>query len=467
MTVPYTFANQAGILPLAQLDANFAAVGDSANVSYNEGGTGAVTRTVQNKLQESVSVKDFGAVGDGVADDTAAIQATITASGYGGCVYIPKGTYKINSVLNVPAVVSNSSGVSFIGDGVASIIKAGASGMTAIFNITGTNAKFTNIKIDSNSTDVTSGFYVNIFGNADVACTIQECTILGFPVGILATGQNHYIENNFFQNNTRHIKFSNDGRNSSISGNYMIGGSFGIVFDKSTQQAEGTRIVNNTILATVGSGAGIQILAGLEITIIANIIDQTGSSSPAIQINPSSGNTASSIKIIGNWIAAGQNSYGVFAGNTNNHLYFTNNTFVSNNNLSTLDAINLTNTNTYAIIGNRFLMNLAVGSLDLKTSSVSNGTIIANDSSVSGSGVIDTSLNSGLSINSNFITPNNMYAQVFSIGVSGPFLRGGTGNPNGVVSGVAGSIFMRSDGASGSHIYICQSGTTWTAIAGV
>ena len=69
---------------------------DSSLVTFVQAGLGAVVRTAQAKMRDIVSVKDFGAVGDGVADDTAAIQAALTAS---DGVYVPPGTYKITSTL--------------------------------------------------------------------------------------------------------------------------------------------------------------------------------------------------------------------------------------------------------------------------------------------------------------------------------------------------------------------------------
>jgi uncharacterized protein YfiM (DUF2279 family) len=69
-----------------------------AAMPYVPAGTGAVTTTVQAKLRESVSVKDFGAKGDGVTDDTAAIQAAIDS---GKPVFVPTGTYYLATSLKV------------------------------------------------------------------------------------------------------------------------------------------------------------------------------------------------------------------------------------------------------------------------------------------------------------------------------------------------------------------------------
>jgi hypothetical protein len=69
---------------------------DASLVSYTPAGTGAVTTNVQAKLRQSISVKDFGAVGDGVTNDTAAI---LLAFQNGGHVVFPKGTYRVTTVL--------------------------------------------------------------------------------------------------------------------------------------------------------------------------------------------------------------------------------------------------------------------------------------------------------------------------------------------------------------------------------
>ena len=73
-------------------------VASAGAVTFLQAGTGAVPTNVQAKLRETVSVKDFGAVGDGVTDDTAAIQAAVNAGDY---VWVPAGTYKVTSSITV------------------------------------------------------------------------------------------------------------------------------------------------------------------------------------------------------------------------------------------------------------------------------------------------------------------------------------------------------------------------------
>lgn len=64
------------------------------------------------------NVRNFKALGDGVTDDTAAVQAAYTAAGAagGGTVYIPSGTYNLSSA------ITGSSLVSVLGDGLSSIL---------------------------------------------------------------------------------------------------------------------------------------------------------------------------------------------------------------------------------------------------------------------------------------------------------------------------------------------------------
>jgi hypothetical protein len=89
----------------------------STFIGFIQAGAGAVLRTLQAKLRETpLSVMDFGATGNGVTDDTAAIQAAINqamlASNPGSfgsnspaagspIVFFPSGYYRVTAALNV------------------------------------------------------------------------------------------------------------------------------------------------------------------------------------------------------------------------------------------------------------------------------------------------------------------------------------------------------------------------------
>lgn len=72
------------------------------DVTRSDGPEMVSARVVTGLLGQSLDVRAFGAVGDGVTDDTAAIQAALTA-GAGNAVFLPAGTYLITDTLSIPA----------------------------------------------------------------------------------------------------------------------------------------------------------------------------------------------------------------------------------------------------------------------------------------------------------------------------------------------------------------------------
>ena len=140
---------------------------EKQNIIYTPAGTGAVSRTVESKLGETVSVKDFGAVGDGVTDDTAAIQAAIDSGAKE--VFFPKGTYYFTSNITLASNQRlKGDGATLYRNSNVRIAGAGA-GLTAITAAADMVKGDTIITLDAGSyTGVTEGQYLLVRNKAPI-----------------------------------------------------------------------------------------------------------------------------------------------------------------------------------------------------------------------------------------------------------------------------------------------------------
>jgi hypothetical protein len=76
---------------------------DVDDLQYQSAKAGSVARPLIEKLDDVVSVKDFGAVGDGTTSDTAAFASAATALSNGGNLEIPEGQYLVGSQFYGPS----------------------------------------------------------------------------------------------------------------------------------------------------------------------------------------------------------------------------------------------------------------------------------------------------------------------------------------------------------------------------
>ncbi|PPE73209.1 hypothetical protein C3942_15445 [Solimonas fluminis] len=287
-----------------QLRANLADVANgfgSSMVGFKLDAVSAASRTVYEKLAERVSVKDFGATGDGVTDDTAAIQAAVNfAAGVvgGGTVFLPCGTYKISASIVVPPGVNlkgeqrnmyTDFGYPMLGDGVAlEVATAGLGANFIMVKLQGAhNSSVEGISFRTD--DFTNTNTVTAISDPDEASgliTVQGNTFERVKNGIVSRGGVCTIWNNFGRDvhgNFIHVLAGagafgadnviafNSGAGSdnggigiavetgenTIMGNMIFNHQYGIRLDTATTPTSGNRVVGNR--CEKHSGASIRI----------------------------------------------------------------------------------------------------------------------------------------------------------------------------------------------------------------
>lgn len=157
----------------------------STESSFIQSGTGAVTRTAQSKMRDVVSVKDFGATGDGVTDDTATIQAAIDTfdDHIGGTLYFPFGVYKCASALDLSGhLYLNLQGVSGVTTGgyaaTGSVLSFSGTGAGNFINMAGCiGCELNNLYITHSSESFTGNLVVG--GTSMQMCAFRDCSFSG------------------------------------------------------------------------------------------------------------------------------------------------------------------------------------------------------------------------------------------------------------------------------------------------
>ena len=165
----FTLPNGTGIEP------------NASGVEYTPPFPNAIPYPVSEKLDQVFSVKDYGAVGDGVTDDTAAIQACLDNAVFGAGVYFPDGEYIISSVLDMTGLPR----MTLYGSGWrGSSIKQVTANTSGIKLPVTNNMVIKDLAFYGPNIANTTGWAIEIVGSS--RCSINCCMIEGW--GFIGSG---------------------------------------------------------------------------------------------------------------------------------------------------------------------------------------------------------------------------------------------------------------------------------------
>jgi hypothetical protein len=196
--------NNIGTFPFI-IGNNGAVVYPSAGAYFRWTGTGVWNMTSNSSIVSFINVKDYGATGNGISNDSVAFSKSILASIATGCkdVYVPFGTYIVTNVIM-------KSGVRIHGEGEGSVLRGRNASNQYIFTCDSlNNFEFQNLKFLGYNTTVASLTNFNAITNKYQngiklinLCTkwnVFNCHFYGFEgFGIYWTNTNlFYITNNY------------------------------------------------------------------------------------------------------------------------------------------------------------------------------------------------------------------------------------------------------------------------------